>query len=722
MPITRFLGLLLILSQQFCPAWAITWQFEEDGFAQGWRAQRGLSSGIASTNLELLRAEVRDGIWRIIPPSFEKSSRVTVSLISPFIAHDSALFDRLAIRLRLVHTRPIKSGITLNWTNPTNRAHPGRDDCEGRGSCYSRFEVYQPLIYSGEWQEVVITGLKEGTFFIDAQPVERVWAGELIDIRLELELSETNIRRPHIESEDEIPEAVEIDWITLTGVEERLQGELPPPLFTGSTPFGELFAFPVFYSLGMRGIGHTIPFTERRGALGDLDGDGDLDLVSLWVDAKGNDQGWLMAFNDGKGRFERPRPEPLASSPIPHLDGTDLDGDGRMDLMVSLESGGTRILHNDTAAGLIPTGEFPTQWAPGLADADGDGDADLWLVDRSQAEVYPLWLYFNDGSGRFTSSISVIPQTPTEQFLPRRLVMHLRQGQVTGMLAWSPPTFLDPPERYAVFYLNEAGEIVQEPLGLHLAPYLIRYVGDFDLDGDVDLVASDEMQFDTSVLFKGLQVILNRGDGSLETLRWNTSALLPHDVQFFDLNGDSFLDPVFVDSNPQHPAVVVSLGAEGGLPIQEGRYPLEGTGGMVLAGDVNGDGVMDLVALERSTAESGGVYVLLGRVFNTVTAVEEPVSVAPGQSSLSTAYPNPFNPGVVIPFTLGTPGGATSLEIYNTLGQVVGRMELGELPAGAHQVTWDGRDGQGKALSSGVYLYRLQAGTWSATGKLVKSE
>jgi hypothetical protein len=718
----KLLGLLWILSQQLCPAWGITWNFDEDGNTQGWRPQRGLSSGIASTNLEILRSEVRDGVWRIRSPSFEPRSRAAVSLISPSVGHDSALFDRLAIRLRLVYDRPIKSGITLTWTNPTNRDHPGRDDCGGRGSCYSRFEAYQPLIYTGEWQEVKIAGLASGTFYIDDQPVERIWEGELIDIRLELALSETSIRQPHQESVEEIPEAVEVDWIRLTGAEEYLQGELPPPLFTGTTPFGELFSAPVFYSLGMRGIGHIVPFTERKGALGDLDGDEDLDLVSLWMDASGNDQGWLMAFNDGEGRFERPRSEPLEPSAIPHLDGADLDGDGRMDLLVSLGSGGTRILHNEAAAGLVPAREFPAGWSPGLVDADGDGDLDLWLVDRSQAEVYPLQLHLNDGAGRFSSSIPVVPQPSTENFFPGRMVLHLRQGQVTGMLVWSLSASVELPERYAVVHLNEAGEITQEPLGLRMNPLLIRYAGDFDLDGDVDLVASDEMQFDTSLLFKGLQMMLNRGDGSFEVLKWHADPLLPHDVQFFDLNGDHLLDPVFVDSNPRYPAVIVSMGVKGGLPVQEGRYPLEGTGGMVLGGDVNSDGVMDLVVLERSTTESGGVYVLRGDPFYRRTAVEVALALSLEQPHQGTAYPNPFNPGVVIPFALGSAGAPVKLAIYNVVGQVVREMNLGTLAPGTHQITWDGLDQQGQTLSSGVYLYRLQAGAWGATGKLVKGK
>jgi hypothetical protein len=134
---------------------------------------------------------------------------------------------------------------------------------------------------------------------------------------------------------------------------------------------------------------------------------------------------------------------------------------------------------------------------------------------------------------------------------------------------------------------------------------------------------------------------------------------------------------------------------------------------------VDGDGDVDLVVVDGSL---GGVHVLKNRHAGQITAVEEETSQVPAAFHLGMAYPNPFNPGVVIPFTVGGSGGNVSLAIYNTLGQEVGKLALGELPAGNHQIAWDGRDAEGRGLSSGVYLYRLHAGLWSAIGKMAKSE
>ncbi|HXX65023.1 MAG TPA: FlgD immunoglobulin-like domain containing protein, partial [Bacteroidota bacterium] len=71
-------------------------------------------------------------------------------------------------------------------------------------------------------------------------------------------------------------------------------------------------------------------------------------------------------------------------------------------------------------------------------------------------------------------------------------------------------------------------------------------------------------------------------------------------------------------------------------------------------------------------------------------------------------YPNPFNPTTQIRFSL--PNVSTvSLVVYNILGQRIATLASGLAAAGEHVVTWNGRDQAGRAVSSGVYFYRLQA-------------
>jgi len=69
-------------------------------------------------------------------------------------------------------------------------------------------------------------------------------------------------------------------------------------------------------------------------------------------------------------------------------------------------------------------------------------------------------------------------------------------------------------------------------------------------------------------------------------------------------------------------------------------------------------------------------------------------------------YPNPFNPSTTIEFSLDTEG-FIKLDIFNIVGQKIDTLFAKNLPAGAHSVVWDGRNGNGLSVSSGIYFCRL---------------
>ncbi len=89
---------------------------------------------------------------------------------------------------------------------------------------------------------------------------------------------------------------------------------------------------------------------------------------------------------------------------------------------------------------------------------------------------------------------------------------------------------------------------------------------------------------------------------------------------------------------------------------------------------------------------------------------------APTTFELSQNYPNPFNPTTNIKYQLPQ-AVQVSLTIYNMLGQEVRKLVSGQQPAGYHTAVWDGRDNAGRLLPSGVYHYRLQAGSFTMTKK-----
>jgi hypothetical protein len=93
-------------------------------------------------------------------------------------------------------------------------------------------------------------------------------------------------------------------------------------------------------------------------------------------------------------------------------------------------------------------------------------------------------------------------------------------------------------------------------------------------------------------------------------------------------------------------------------------------------------------------------------------------AIPPGQSgtpafSLRQNYPNPFNPSTTIGYTLARRSHVT-LSVYNTLGQQVAALINENQESGSHEVRFDG-----SGLASGVYFYRIQAGDFVQTKRLI---
>jgi len=107
---------------------------------------------------------------------------------------------------------------------------------------------------------------------------------------------------------------------------------------------------------------------------------------------------------------------------------------------------------------------------------------------------------------------------------------------------------------------------------------------------------------------------------------------------------------------------------------------------------------------------------------STAIGYETP-GLLPTSTELLPAFPNPFNPTVWIPFRLSEPS-ELRVRIYNTMGQLVRTLELGNYPAGIYTspgraVPWDGRDKRGRELAAGVYVYCLDTGSLRLSGKLI---
>jgi len=100
------------------------------------------------------------------------------------------------------------------------------------------------------------------------------------------------------------------------------------------------------------------------------------------------------------------------------------------------------------------------------------------------------------------------------------------------------------------------------------------------------------------------------------------------------------------------------------------------------------------------------------------TSIEENkvVQVTP---NLEQNYPNPFNPSTTISFSVEQTTSFVTLEIFNLKGQIVKQLVSEQLPAGQHTIIWNGKDNSNKAVSSGIYIYKMKSGNYTSTKKML---
>jgi len=95
--------------------------------------------------------------------------------------------------------------------------------------------------------------------------------------------------------------------------------------------------------------------------------------------------------------------------------------------------------------------------------------------------------------------------------------------------------------------------------------------------------------------------------------------------------------------------------------------------------------------------------------------VEPPVA---SRLLLSRPAPNPFHESARVSFFLPQPA-SVRFTVYDVSGRVIRELDRGVRTAGEHEVVWDGRDGRGREVPSGIYFYRLTTPSGTAEGKAV---
>ncbi|RKU17479.1 hypothetical protein C6501_03925 [Candidatus Poribacteria bacterium] len=273
----------------------------------------------------------------------------------------------------------------------------------------------------------------------------------------------------------------------------------------------------------------------------------------------------------------------------------------------------------------------------------------------------------------------------------------------------------------------------------------------------LEFVSSDKGRYiPTGGLSKGI----GKGDGTLETATFRVKAIKSSTVGvsgFFTApNGlisiptfESAQVNAFVFGDVNRDGVVdirdlVLVATNFGNPVPEEGHPA----------DVNADGlinIVDLVKVAGALRDGASAPTLLahasefdltkGDVQQWLTQAQQanltdPTSqrgilflkqllaaLTPKETALLPNYPNPFNPETWIPYQLSESTDVT-LTIYDIKGHVVRDLDLGHQRAGTYQsraraAHWDGKNAQGEPVASGIYFYKLKAGGFSATRKML---
>ncbi|MDZ7399436.1 MAG: Ig-like domain-containing protein [candidate division KSB1 bacterium] len=148
----------------------------------------------------------------------------------------------------------------------------------------------------------------------------------------------------------------------------------------------------------------------------------------------------------------------------------------------------------------------------------------------------------------------------------------------------------------------------------------------------------------------------------------------------------------------------------------------DGTGTWL--GDGNLDGTLRLESLQFTynpgSPTVGTLYFDDLRIVKKVAvSVDEPYIQLPRQFTLLQNYPNPFNSETTIEYQISGEAQPVRLEIFDLLGQRVRLLVDSKQLVGSYRVIWDGKDDRGKDVASGIYLYKIIAGSFNETKRML---
>jgi hypothetical protein len=431
-------------------------------------------------------------------------------------------------------------------------------------------------------------------------------------------------------------------------------------------------------------------------AAADLEGDGDVEIVFC-----SKDQKCYILNGDGSLQAEYSANGFLMTTPALR----DLDGDGDLEIIFGGFAKYLYVIHHDGT----DFGSFPLyvdesiMMAPAVGDIDNDGSDEIVVGTWSNN----VWAFDLDGT-----VVSGFPYSAGNKINSDPALADLDGDGTLEILVGSDDNYLysinsDGSEQFSVY---SSGDVRGSPT-----------VEDIDNDGDLEIFYGSNV--------KKVFGIDHEGNALSGWPQESTSTFKSAPV-FADLN------------NSGHPAIIAATSGgtlyawdAAGNIMDNFPIPLGGSvEGSFSVKDTDSDGDLEisvgasssLAMIDIKTEGGSGDYWSMYRFNSTRSGnssdfemgVEDNYPMLPTQFVVYQNYPNPFNPSTRIRYDLPEQSFVT-ITIHDLLGRNVQTLVKELQDAGQQSVVWDANDANGRSISSGIYLLRVNVGSESVVQKMM---
>lgn len=502
----------------------------------------------------------------------------------------------------------------------------------------------------------------------------------------------------------------EIWGIPIQGITNDFDGEIRDPNFPlmgadeTDTRSNDMFGDPFVYALP------GTAFSIANGKYDNLLADG------LAVPDYDNNQVLLFHYNGDKtfslaGTLQTP------FSPT-ELKFFDLDNDAHLDLIVGFNSNNLQIFWGDGAGGfpsntLLNTPGHVKSIEIGNDNFFNEPQVFLTIDDGGFPPNLSYMAYIADDNGRENVEVVLVKKPGTN--VPDTIYAVMDDMAIGNIDA-------DPNDEIVALTVGIFGEVfifndttisgTHYPYGTHYryvfgntASYRSSSItiDDFDGDGDNDILTTGSSSNE-------LVLIKNLGNYNFQDEEIIARQSMGFVVMDYENDGDK--DIVTINDRLERNGISVYLNdGLGNFTVRENCYfpHADGFPWFIKAADFDLDGRTDIAI----TSSSDSLYVLYNLGGGTVGVKNEELKYTPNSFSLEQNFPNPFNPTTTIQYSLPQAEDVT-LKIYNLLGEEVKTLVNDYQQAGKHSVQINANN-----LPSGVYFYRIQAGNFVQTKKMI---